>query len=170
MASNAPEGFALEAAGKPSPSIRVNASLTWHDVPDDFTLCYEGHVVGRIRLAGDASSADSPWEWRVTVPMEMPEWARGSAGSREECFKAFAIALGRFLVEKSPERLERAWDLEQGAEARRSKSSTEKLPARSAVEFEDARPKETIPPPQEEALGAIARALRRLTKDKDNLL
>jgi hypothetical protein len=94
--------------------------------------------------------------------------ARGSAGSREECFKAFAIALSRFLVETSPERLERAWDLERGAEARRSKLSTEKLPARSAVEFEDARPKETIPPSEEEALAAIAQALSKLTGD--NLL
>jgi hypothetical protein len=165
MASNVPDGFALEVAGKPSPSIRLNASLTWHEVQDDFTLRYEGHVVGRIRLAGDASSADSLWEWQITFPMEMPKWARGSAGSREECFEAFAIALGRFLAETSTERLERAWDLERGAEARRNKLSTEKLPAKSAVKLEDARPEKTIPPSHEDVLAAIARSLSKATKD-----
>jgi hypothetical protein len=161
MASNVPDD-ALEVADKAPPSIRARASLTWHDVQDDFTLRYEGHLVGRIRLAGDASSAGSPWEWQITVPMEMPEWARGSARNREEGFKAFVKTLARFLGEMSPERLERAWDLERGAEARRSKPSTELLA--SAVEFEGARPKVT-PPPEEEALAAIARALRKLTKD-----
>jgi hypothetical protein len=163
MASNVPDELALEVADSASPSIRLHASLTWHDVQDDFIVRYEGHLVGRIRLAGDASSASSPWEWQITIPMEMSEWARGSVDSREEGFKAFAIALSRFLVETSPERLERAWDLERGAEARRGNLSTELLA--SAVEFEDARPKETPPPSEEEALAAIARALRRLTKD-----
>jgi hypothetical protein len=163
MASNVPGDLALEVADRASPSIRLNASLTWPDVQDDFTLRYEGHLVGRIRLAGDVSSADSLWEWQITVPMEMPEWARGSVDSREEGFKAFAIALSRFLVETSPERLERAWDLERGAETRQSKLSTELLA--KAVEFEDARPKETPPPSEEQALAAIARALSRLMKD-----
>jgi hypothetical protein len=163
MTSNVPDGFALEVAGKPAKSIRLNATLTWHDVKDDFTLRYEGHLVGRIRLAGDASSADSPWEWQITVPMEMPEWARGSTPSQEECITAFAMAWGKFLIETSPARLERAWDLERAAEARRSKSSTEKLPAKSAVELEDARPNETIPPSHEDALAEIDRALSKAT-------
>jgi hypothetical protein len=162
MASNASEGFALEAVDKPSTSIRLNASLTWRDVQDDFTLRYKGHVVGRIRPAGDASSADSLWEWQITVPMEMPEWARGSAGSREECFMAFAIALGRFLVETGPERLDRAWDLER---APMRGGSTGKLPANSAATSVDARPKKTIPPSRKDALAAIVRALSKLTKD-----
>jgi hypothetical protein len=95
--------------------------------------------------------------------MEMLEWARGRAHNREEGFKAFVKTLARFLGEMSPERLERAWDLERGAEARRSKPSTELLA--SAVEFEGARPKETIPPSEEQALAAIARALSRLMTD-----
>jgi hypothetical protein len=74
MAPSVPDGFALEVAENAPPSIRLNASLTWHDVHDDFTVHYEGHLVGRIRLAGDASSVDSRWEWQITVPMEMPEW------------------------------------------------------------------------------------------------
>jgi hypothetical protein len=179
MATNVPDGFAIEVATEASQSIQLNASLTWHDVQDDFTLRYEGHIVGRIRLAADACSADSLWEWQINVPMEMPDWARGSAGSREECVVAFAVALGRLLAERSTERLDRAWDLERAAEARRSKLSIEKPPARSAVELEDAGPKEPIrledagpkepiPPSEEDALAAIARALSQLTTD--NLL
>jgi hypothetical protein len=179
MATNVPDGFPIEVANEASPSILLDASLTWHDVQDDFTLRYEGHIVGRIRLAADACSVDSLWEWQITVPMEMPEWARGSACSREECVLAFGIALGRLLAEKGPERLERAWDLERAAEARRSKLSTLKPPERLAVELEDAGPKEPIPledagprepipPSKEDALAAIARALSHLTTD--NLL
>jgi hypothetical protein len=168
MAMNVPDGFAFEVANEVSPSIRLSASPTWPDVHDDFTLRCEGHIFGRIRLAGDASSAEAVWEWQITVPMEMPEWARGSAGSREECVVAFAIALGRLLAETSPERLERAWDLERAAEARQNKLSNEKLPARSAPEVEQAQPNEPNPPSQEDALAAIARALSKLTTD--NLL
>jgi hypothetical protein len=167
MAMNVPDGFAFEVANEVSPSIHLSASPTWPDVHDDFTLRCEGHIFGRIRLAGDASSAEAVWEWQITVPMEMPEWARGSAGSREECVVAFAIALGRLLAETSPERLERAWDLERAAEARQNKLSNERLPARSAPE-EQARPNEPNPPSQEDALAAIARALSKLTTD--NLL
>jgi hypothetical protein len=168
MATNVPDGFAIEVANEASQSIQLNASLTWPDVHDDFTLRCEGHIFGRIRLAGDASSAEAVWEWQITVPMEMPEWARGSAGSREECVVAFAIALGRLLAETSPERLERALELERAAEARQNKLSNEKLPAKSAPEVEQAQPNEPNPPSQEDALAAIARALSKLTTD--NLL
>jgi hypothetical protein len=86
-------------------SVRLNASSTWHDVQNDFTLRYEGHVVGRIRLAADAASFASLWEWQITLPMMIPDWARGSAGSHDMCFDAFAAAFSRSLVETSPERL-----------------------------------------------------------------
>jgi hypothetical protein len=168
MAMNVPDGFAFEVANEVSPSIHLSASPTWPDVHDDFTLRCEGHIFGRIRLAGDASSAEAVWEWQITVPMEMPEWARGSAGSREECVVAFAIALGRLLAETSPERLERAWDLERAAEARRNELSNEKLPAKSAAEVEQAQP-ETSPDRLERALelerAAEARQ-NKLSKEK----
>jgi hypothetical protein len=155
MASKVPDS---EFAGK-----GLNASPTWDDVQDDFTLRYEGHVVGRIRLAADASSADVLWEWQITVPMMMPDWARGSAGSHEVCFEAFATAFGRFLVETSPERLERAWEFERAATARPGNPSTERPPAQSTVEL--AEPKEAITPPEDDPLSAIDRAFSKLMKD-----
>jgi hypothetical protein len=162
MAMNVPDDFAFEVANEASPSIRLSASPTWPGVQDDFTLRCEGHIFGRVRLAGDACSAEAVWEWQITVPMEMPEWARGSAGSREECVVGFAIALGRLLAETSPERLERAWDLERAAEARRNGLPNEKLPARSAAEVEQAQP-ETSPERLERALD-----LERATEARQN--
>jgi hypothetical protein len=94
-------------------TITLNASPTWSGVKDDYVLRYEGHVIGRIRRD------ESAWEWQVTVPMAMPVWTRGSSENLEESKRAFAAAWGRLLNETSPERMERAWELERAAEARR---------------------------------------------------
>ncbi len=77
-------------------SITLNASPTWSGVNDDYVLRYEGHAIGRIRWA------ETAWEWHITIPMAVPEWASGSADNLDECRKAFAAAWGRFLNETSP--------------------------------------------------------------------
>jgi hypothetical protein len=99
-------------------TIALNASPTWPGVKDDYVLRYEGHVIGRIRLA------ETAWEWHIAVPMAMPIWASGSAGNLDECRRAFAVAWGRFLKETSPTRLERAWELERAVEARQQRMAT----------------------------------------------
>jgi hypothetical protein len=96
--------------------IALNANPTWADVKNDFVLQYEEHVIGRIRLG------ETGWEWHITVPMEMPGWARGSALNLEDCKKAFGEAWGRFLSETDPERLERAWEFSRAAEQRRPRA------------------------------------------------
>jgi hypothetical protein len=159
MASNMPDDFGLEVAGRSAQSIRLTGRLTWDDIKDDFTLRYEGRRIGRIRLARDAASSDLPWEWHITIPMQMPEWTRGSAGSRGDCIKALSLALGRFLVETSPERLQRAWDFERAAEARRNQSSARTLAAGSAVQLEATRPNRITAASREDALAAIDLAL-----------
>src|SRR6202035_4749574 len=93
-------------------TISLQASPTWPGIKDDYVLWHEGHKIGRIRLA------ETAWEWHMTVPMAMPAWANGSAGSLDECGKAFGAAWGRLLNETSPARLERAWELERAVEAR----------------------------------------------------
>jgi hypothetical protein len=94
-------------------TISLNASPTWPGVKDDFRLYYEGHEIGRIRRIGGA------WGWAVTIPMAMPAWAQGSADNLDDCKKAFATAWGKIMTTTSPDRLERAWELERAAEARR---------------------------------------------------
>jgi hypothetical protein len=94
-------------------TIELNASPTWADVRDDYTLRYQEHVIGRMRrLTGDG------WEWHITVPMAMPAWANGSAPDFDGCRVMFAEAWGRFLKETNPARLERAWELSRAAERR----------------------------------------------------
>lgn len=94
-------------------TITLNAAPTWPGAKDDYVLRFEGHVIGRIRFAVSA------WEWHITVPMAMPSWAEGKTSSLDEARKGFAAAWGRLLKETPPERLARAWELEDAAEERR---------------------------------------------------
>lgn len=99
-------------------TITLNASPRWPGIKDDYVLRYEEHVIGRIR------SAESAWEWHITVPMAMPTWAQGSTHTLEEARNAFALAWGRLLKETSPERLARAWELERAVKARQQRMET----------------------------------------------
>jgi hypothetical protein len=96
-------------------TITLNASPTWPDVKNDYILRYEGHAIGRSRLH------ESAWEWQITIPMAMPDWASGTADNLDGSRRAFAAAWGRLLTETNPERLERAWELERAVEARQQR-------------------------------------------------
>jgi hypothetical protein len=96
----------------------INSRATWAGVKNDYVLSYEGHVIGRIRLA------EAAWEWHINAPLAMPLWASGSAASLDECRTAFGMAWGRLLKETNPERLERAWELEAAAQSRLDRLET----------------------------------------------
>ena len=100
-----------------STKITINAQPRWPDVNDDYAVQFEGHSIGRVRLDG------SNWVWSITIPMALPEWAEGSAASRDEGFKTLAAAWGRLLAQTNPERLQRAWELEKAFEARQQKTA-----------------------------------------------
>ena len=59
-------------------SITLNASPAWPGVENDYILRYDGHTIGRIRLD------QSAWEWQITIPMAMPEWARAAWTNSKE--------------------------------------------------------------------------------------
>jgi hypothetical protein len=99
----------------------LHASLKWPDVKDDYVVRYHGHLVGRIRLGGERYSHGTTWEWSIDVPMELPDWARGSAQSRDACMNDLSAAWGRLLKQTSPARLERAWELERAFAARQQR-------------------------------------------------
>lgn len=101
-----------------SAKITINAQLRWPDIRDDYVVQFEGHSIGRARLDGKV------WVWNITIPMALPEWAEGATASRDESFKALAAAWGRLLGQTSPERLQRAWDLEKAFAARQQKVAT----------------------------------------------
>jgi len=96
-------------------TISLNARLKWPDVEDDYVVWQDEDAIGRIRSRGVPLEG---WEWFITVPMQLAEWANGTAENRDACMKAFSSAWGRVLRETSPDRLERALDLQRAAEAR----------------------------------------------------
>src|SRR3954453_8861529 len=100
-----------------SAKLTIDASPRWPDVRDDYAVRFQGHSIGRVRLDG------AGWLWSVTVPMALPDWAEGVTASRDDSFRALASAWGRLLSETSPERLQRAWELEQAFEARQLKEA-----------------------------------------------
>jgi len=118
--SDAPQ-IVVRPAAAPAKPITLKASLKWPDVKDDYVVHYEGHLIGRIRL-GDPRYEQGTWEWSITVPMAMPDWANGTAENRDACMKDFTAAWGRFLKEADRARLERAWKLERAAAARHPKA------------------------------------------------
>ncbi len=103
-----------------STKVTIDARLRWPDVRDDYVLQFEGHSIGRVRLDG------TDWVWSITIPMALPEWAEGTAGSRDESFKTLAAAWGKLLSQTSAERLQRAWDLEKAFEARQQRLAASK--------------------------------------------
>ena len=100
-----------------SAKLTIDASLRWPDVRDDYVVHFQGHSIGRVRLDG------AGWVWSITIPMALPDWAEGMTASRDDSFKALAAAWGRLLSETSPERLQRAWDLEKAFEARQQSTA-----------------------------------------------
>ena len=100
-----------------STRISIDATPRSPDVRDDYAVHFQGHSIGRVRrdLGG--------WVWCVTIPMAVPDWAEGMAASRDDAFKALASAWGRLLAQTSPERLQRAWELENAFELRQQNTA-----------------------------------------------
>jgi hypothetical protein len=119
--SDAPPIVVRTAAAPVAKTVTLKASLKWPDVKDDYVVRYDGHLIGRIRLGDERYAQGTNWEWSITVPMAMPDWARGSAENRDACMKDFTAAWGRFLTETDPARLERAWELERAFAARQQR-------------------------------------------------
>jgi hypothetical protein len=102
-----------------SDKISINAEPRWPDVKDDYVLQFEGHSIGGVRLDGTV------WVWSITIPMALPEWAEGTASSRDEGLKAFGGAWARLLSQTDPERLKRAWQLDEAFVARQRKMAAD---------------------------------------------
>jgi hypothetical protein len=93
-------------------TIALNARIRWPDVKDNYVVSYEGHDIGGVHRL------ETGWAWSVTIPMALPEWSTGSAANLNDGLKALGNAWTRILNQTSPERLQRAWDLEKTALAR----------------------------------------------------
>jgi hypothetical protein len=111
--------------------ISLNLQLKWPAVKDDYVVLFEGHAIGRTRRT------ETAWAWHIEIPMAVPDWASGTAGSFEECQRAFASAWLRFLQTHSPDRIARALEFERAAAAR--------LLPRAIVKSEDPQPLRETP-------------------------
>lgn len=98
--------------------ITLSAQLKWPGVPDDYSVRFDGHVIGRIRREGPHDPNPGQWTWMLTVPMLLPDWTRGNSGDRDESMRALAMAWQRVLTETSPQRLARLWEFASAAEQR----------------------------------------------------
>ncbi len=96
-------------------TISLSVRPRWPEIKNNYVVGFDGHAIGNVRLA------ESGWVWSITIPMALPEWAVGKAATLEDCLKALGAAWTRLLSQTSPERLQRAWDLEKAAEARQAK-------------------------------------------------
>jgi hypothetical protein len=99
-------------------SITLNIRPKWPDVANDYLAWCDGREVGRIRLASDTATPGAAWEWYITIPMAVPEWGNGVAGSREAAIKDFSSAWGRLLRETPQAQLQRVWEFERAAQSR----------------------------------------------------
>ena len=68
--------------------------LKWPDIKDDFVVWYDGHEIGRIRLAPDVSQ--TAWVWSIIPPMSLPARTRGVADNRDGAIKDFGAARDDF--------------------------------------------------------------------------
>src|SRR3954453_6427742 len=100
-----------------SAKLTIDASPRSPDVTDDYAVHFQGHFIGRVRLDPGG------WVWNITIPMALPDWAEGTAISRDEGFKALASAWGKLIGQTSSERLQRAWELEKAFENREQTSA-----------------------------------------------
>src|SRR3954466_9407840 len=100
-----------------STRISIDAAPRSPDVRDDYAVHFQGHSIGRVRRD------QGGWVWCVTIPMAVPDWAEGTAASRDDAFKALGSAWGRLLAQTSPERLERACELKKAFELRQQNTA-----------------------------------------------
>lgn len=93
-------------------AISLNLTPRWPEIKDDYLVRFQGHTIGHIRLI------EAAWDWAITIPIALPEWTTGRAASLEDSVKALAGGWTRLMKQTSPDRLQRAWELERSAEAR----------------------------------------------------
>jgi hypothetical protein len=67
-------------------------------LPDDYCVRSGDRAVGRIRLAHERTGQSEGWDWSINVPLPIPSWGVGRAGSLEEAKVAFRKAWGRFYA------------------------------------------------------------------------
>ncbi|WP_316205719.1 hypothetical protein [Bradyrhizobium sp. SZCCHNS1012] len=70
---------------------------------DDFCVYRDGRSIGRIVLAENHVKHVEVWRWHINPPLPIPNWANGSARTREGAQAEFRAAWQRFYASLKPE-------------------------------------------------------------------
>jgi len=84
---------------------------------NDYGVMREGRAIGRIRLA-DATPGRETWHYNITVPLPVPSYSAGDAGSMEAAKTAFRAAWEQCHATLTPDDVEH-WHSVQDAADRR---------------------------------------------------
>ena len=90
--------------------------IAGHRLEDDYEVRWEGHEIGRIRLATEQSHKGIIWNWHINPPMPIPSWCNSSADCLEEAKEQFKAAWQRFREVTPESAFERAWETVRRAE------------------------------------------------------
>jgi hypothetical protein len=99
--------------------LSLRATIIGGDrLEDDFQVIRDGRRIGRIRRAPERVGHNPGWDWTIGVPLPVPAWGHGSAGSLEDAKAAFRQAWEKFYAGLRPEDIAH-WHHHQDAAAER---------------------------------------------------
>jgi hypothetical protein len=120
--------------------LSLNVGLTWPEVEHLYSVGYKGWTVGKLWFATDTLTGAMTWEWHLCIPMNLPDDAKGVAGSKPEALQALADCLQQLILRTPPDRLERAFLL--------AEASGLKFSSGEAMEFDVGERKASPEPPR----------------------
>jgi hypothetical protein len=69
---------------------------------NDYSVYFEGRVVGRIKMTVSKAENPAPWEWSINPPLPIPSWGNGAVATKEGAMVAFRSAWNRFYARLTP--------------------------------------------------------------------
>lgn len=105
--------------------VALQFGLAWPDIPDLFEVRFSGCRIGRLWLAHAGGTPGRPWEWLLSLPMELPETTKGASATMEGALDALARQWGRLVAHTQAERLQRALELGLAVERKEQSASAD---------------------------------------------
>jgi hypothetical protein len=90
--------------------LSLSVKLSFPEIKDFFDVSYRDCPIGRVWLAREIPASDRPWEWLLSLPMDLPDSTKGRARTMNDAMGALAAEFGRLLTRTEPARLQRAFE------------------------------------------------------------
>jgi hypothetical protein len=78
----------------------------WPDREADYVVICDDLYIGRIVLRTNAETATDAWIWEITIPLPMPDWAKGSRQNYDDARADFQTAWKRFEAQSTPAQMD----------------------------------------------------------------